>query len=165
MLHDSTERDYTYRISQKNRELVEKLSSKIENLGFKSWIYEEGDRGVHVVEFSKKILQDFEIDSKSEKRDYIRGYFDAEGSIPKSPEVRFYIYFAQKDKKDLQEVQNFLEELRIDTGKLHRPSKESKPDYWRFYISSESHTDFARKIGSWHPVKNQLLREMIQSAP
>ncbi|MFB6209832.1 MAG: LAGLIDADG family homing endonuclease [Candidatus Nanohaloarchaea archaeon] len=165
MLHDSTERDYTYRISQKNRELVEKLSSIINDLGFKSWIYEEGGRGVHVVEFSKQVLQDFEISSESERKDYVRGYFDAEGSVPKSQDVRFYIYFAQKDEKDLKEVKNFLEEFDINTGKLHRPSKTAKPDYWRFYISSKSHQEFARKIGSWHPRKNQLLREMIQSAP
>ena len=165
MLHDSTEREYTYRISQNNRELIRKLSSIIDDLGFNSWIYEEGNRGVHVVEFSKQILKGFEIKSKLEKRDYIRGYFDAEGGIPKSPSVRFYIYFAQKDKKDLEEVKNFLGEHDISTGKIHRPSKKAKPDYWRFYVSSKSHQKFADDIGSWHPVKNQLLREMIQSAP
>ncbi|MBY6293904.1 hypothetical protein GLU60_00750 [Nanohaloarchaea archaeon H01] len=129
MLHASTERDYTYRISQNNEELTEILSSIIQDLGFDSWTYEEGDRGVHVVEFSKKLVDGFEINSKPEKRDYIRGYFDADGSVPKSPDVRFYIYFAQKDRKDLREVRKFLEEFKIETGKLHRPSKKSRPDY------------------------------------
>ena len=165
MLHDSTERKYTYRISQNNKEFVKKLASMIRGIGFKSWIYEEGNREIYVVEFSKKVFNGCKVETRKEKRDYIRGYFDSEGSVPKSPEVRFYIYFAQQDKEDLEELKGMLNKLGIQTGRLHRPSKKEDPEYWRFYISTKSHEKFAREIGSWHPTKDQLLREMIQSTP
>ncbi|MFP4232677.1 MAG: LAGLIDADG family homing endonuclease [Candidatus Aenigmatarchaeota archaeon] len=63
------------------------------------------------MEFSKSGLKKQEIETRQEKRDYIRGYFDAEGSVPRSPEVRPYIYFAQQDKKDLKKVKKFIEEF------------------------------------------------------
>ena len=165
-LHDATEREYTYRLSQKGSEYVETIASMVRELGNNAWTYREGSsRDVYVVEFSKRILERCVIETEEDKRNYIRGYFDAEGSVPNDPEARFYVYFAQKDKPDLEQLKIYLEDLGIETGTLHRPSKQNAPDYWRFYVSTASHGRFAEEIGSWHPRKRRMLREMRRSMP
>jgi hypothetical protein len=165
-LHDATEREYTYRLSQKEPEYVEHIASMVRELGFDAWTYREGSsRDVHVVEFSKAVVEDHAITSVEDKRDYARGYFDADGSVPADADARLYIYFAQKDKEDLAELEEYLEELGVETGTLHRPSKENAPDYWRFYVSASSHERFVAEVGSLHPRKRQLLREKVRSTP
>lgn len=159
LLHDATERPYTYRIGQNNREFIEFIADKVRELGAKAWTYREGrDRDLWVVEFRKSLLRSAEVKSNKEKADYIRGYFDAEGGIAKSPKVRFYIYFAQKDRVDLEQVRTYLEELGIRCGKIHNPSRRVDPSYFRFFISAKSYKDFAEKVGSWHPEKERLLK-------
>jgi intein-encoded DNA endonuclease-like protein len=161
-LHDATERKTTYRISQKNKEYVKFIAKGIKALGKKAWIYKEGqNRNVYVVEFSKSLLRGFKIQTRRQKVDYIRGYFDTEGGITKSKRVRYYIYFAQKDRKDLEEVKSYLEELKISCGKIHNPSKMVDPDYFRFYVLSSSWNDFAFKIRSFHPDKIKCFRMKI----
>ena len=113
---------------------------------------------MYVVEFSKKTLEGTSIERN--KIDYVRGYFDAEGSVPEKQGARFYIYFAQNNKRDLEVVRKILIELGIKCGVMHVPS-EKKPTYWRFYVSSKSHRKFIELVGSWHPRKCQLLRKMI----
>lgn len=162
LLHDATERGTTYRLAQKNKEFIEFLAQGIRSLGRKAWVYKEGKRrNLWIVEFSKSLLKNIKIKSRQEKIDYIRGYFDAEGGIARSPKVRFYLYFAQKDLEDLEEVKKYLEELGIMCGKTHNPSKKVDPNYWRFFIRAKSYKDFARIIGSNHPEKRRLLRMKI----
>ena len=159
LLHDATERKYTFRIGQKSKQFVESICKGIQKLDFNAWTYKEGKkRNLYIVEFSKKLLKDFQVKTKKDKIDYIRGYFDSEGGIAHHPQVRFYLYFSQKDKKDLQRVKEYLQELKISCGKTHNPSKMIDSSYWRFYISSKSYQDFAQIIGSFHPIKNYLLR-------
>ena len=162
ILHDSTERKTTYRISQKGDKFVKLIAQGIKNLGRKAWVYQEGKtRDVYVVEFSKSLLKGFKIKTKQDKVDYIRGYFDAEGGITKSTKVRYYLYFCQKDKKDLQQVKSYLEEFGINCGAIHNPSKKVDPNYWRFYILANSWRNFALKIGSFHPDKLKMFRMKI----
>ena len=161
-MHDSTERKITYRITSKEKSFVEFIAKMIHKMGYNAWTYREGKtRNMYVVEFSKKIIDGFSIKSRDEKIDYIRGYFDAEGSIPKSRKSRFYIYFSQKNKDDLKQLKSYIEEFGIKCGKTHNPSKNVDPDYWRFYISSKSYDLFVKKIGTWHPVKAQHYRMKI----
>jgi len=134
VMHDSTERKTTYRITSKEQ---------------------------YFVEFSKKLVQNTQIISKKDKIEYIRGYFDAEGSVPKSRDSRFYIYFSQKNKKDLEELKSYIESLGIICGKTHNPSIKKDPEYWRFYISCKPYDSFIELIGSWHPTKSQHLRVKI----
>ena len=162
MLHDATERKNTYRIATKNFNFAKIIREGILKLGSKAWIYKEGkNRNLWIVEFSKILLKEFKIKSKQNKIDYIRGYFDAEGGISQSSKVRFYIYFCQKDKIDLEEVKKYLLELGISCGVIHNPSKKVDPNYWRFFVSSKSYRDFAKIIGSDHPVKIKLLKMKI----
>lgn len=159
VLHDATERKTTYRISQKSKKFVEFIANLISRLGGKAWTYQEGkDRSVYVVEFSKSFLKGVTIRTQEDKIHYTRGYFDADGGIAKSPKVRFYVYFAQKNREDLDEVKQYLKELGIKCGKTHNPSKKVDPKYWRFYIRAESYQDFAKIISSWHPEKQSYLR-------
>ena len=158
-LHDGTVRKLTYRIVQKDQEYIEFLVKEIKNLGQKAWMYKEGKtRNLYVVEFSRSFLKDFVIESNQDKIDYIRGYFDAEGGVSRNIKVRYYIYFAQKNLKDLEQVKRYIEELGILCGKTHNPSEKVDPDYWRFFISIKSYEKFAKLIGSWHPVKSHFLR-------
>jgi len=162
VMHDSTERRTTYRISSKEQSFVEILANLIKKSGHNAWIYREGkNRSMYIVEFSKTLMENVSIKTTNEKIDYIRGYFDAEGSIPHSTNTRFYIYFAQKNKEDLLQVQKYLADIGIMTGKIHNPSKKVDPEYWRFFIRCQSYHAFIEKIGSWHPTKCQLLRMMI----
>lgn len=162
VMHDSTERRTTYRISSKQKSYVELLAKMIKNSGHNAWIYREGrHRNMYIVEFSKTLMKNVAIKTKQDKIDYIRGYFDAEGSVPHSPKTRFYIYFAQKNKEDLLQVQRYLNDVGILTGKIHNSSQKVDPDYWRFFIRCQSYHAFIEKIDSWHPIKCQLLRMMI----
>ena len=160
-LHDGFEAKHTFRIAQKHLSFVNDLANSIRQLGFKAWVYKEGsDRNVFVVEFSKSVLSGFEVTTIQDKIDYARGYFDAEGSVPLNGS-RMYIYFCQKDKRDLEEVKSFLTELGIICGETHNPSAKKDPNYWRFFVSCKSYNDFARKIGSRHPAKRKVLEMMI----
>ena len=162
VLHDATARNTTYRIASKSKAYCEFLKKGIAQLGARAWIYKEGkQRNLWIVEFSKSLLRDTVVSSELDKIDYARGYFDTEGGIAKSPQVRYYLYFAQKNKADLRQVKKYLEELGISCGVMHNPSKRVDPDYWRFFVKAESYNDFARHIGSDHPEKSRFLRMKI----
>ena len=162
VFHDATVRKTTYRIATKNRNFRDLLAREIQKFGVKAWIYKEGKlRDLWIVEFSKTLLQNVAIQSPQDRIDYIRGYFDAEGGIAKHPSVRYYLYFCQKDKNDLMQAKGYFEELGIISGILHNLSKTVDPNYWRFYISAKSYSDFAKIIGTDHPEKVRYLRMKI----
>lgn len=108
-IHDATERKLTFRISQKHKVYPAFIKKLLAKIGKKAWIYKEGKaRKVYIVEFSKAFLKGFKVNSLEEKKYYIKGYFDAEGGITKNSKLRLYIYFAQKDKLDLEEVRKSI---------------------------------------------------------
>ena len=161
-LHDGVVRHKTCRIVQKSSEYIEFIKNGIHEIGHNAWSYREGkNRNLYVVEFSKSLLNGLEINSRQDKIDYIRGYFDAEGGLAQAHHVRYYVYFAQKNLQDLMQIRDYLEDLKIKCGIIHNPSKNVDPNYWRFYIRSQSYIDFAKIVGSWHPVKSQYLRMKI----
>lgn len=162
VLHDATVRNTTYRIATKNRNFADYLAREIQKFDVEAWIYKEGkNRDLWIVEFSKTLLQNVSTQSLQDKIEYVRGYFDAEGGIAKSKQVRYYLYFAQKNKTDLLQVKRYLEELGIGCGMMHNPSKRIDPNYWRFFVKAKSYSDFAKTIGSDHPEKRQYLRMKI----
>jgi len=161
-LHDATIRKMTYRIGAKDFSYVRLIKSGLEKLGHKAWIYKEGKmRNYYIVEFVKSALHGVKIKSRQNKLDYIQGYFDTDGGLARSRRVRYYIYFAQKSKKDLMQLMDYLTEFGIQCGQIHNPSRSKDPDYWRFYIKAESYKKFANIIGSLHPVKSKYLRVKI----
>jgi len=162
LLKDATSRNTTYRIATKNKYFCELIKTGIKNLGANSWMYKEGkNRNLWIVEFSKRLLNNVKVRSRNSKIAFVRGYFDAEGGIAREPQVRFYIYFCQKDYEDLKTIKDYLTEFGILSGKIHNPSKKVDPNYWRFYVSSKSYKDFALIVGSNHPEKSRILRVKI----
>lgn len=162
VLHDATVAKTTYRIATKDYSFCQFLIKAIKSLNGNAWSYKEGKlRNLWIVEFSQSFLKKVSVITTKDKIEYIRGYFDAEGGIAKSSSVRYYIYFCQKDENDLLEVKKYLSELGIETGVIHNPSKRVDPDYWRFFIRSNSYEKFAKIIGSNHPEKRKFVRMKI----
>ena len=165
-LHDaSLNKKKRYRFTQKGTEWLMILKNLFQELGYKSWIYREGSREVYTLETLAKFL-DFKFDSltldtDTERAAYIRGFFDAEGGVPRNVKADFYIQLVQKDKIKIQKLVRILDALSISTGKIHNPSERVDPDYWRIYVSWRSHKDFAFKIGSWHPLKGKILQTRV----
>ncbi len=101
--------------------------------------------------------------SSAEKAAYARGYFDAEGGVPRSPDARFYIQFVQKNRADLSQLRSWLGDLGVDCGALHVPSAFVDPDLWRFYVRARAHRVFIERVGSWHPRKRLIFEERRSS--
>jgi len=167
-LHDGTfSSNKRFRISQKGKSWLIILQKLLKKLNYNSWIYKEGkDRNVYVIETLANFL-DFKFDplelkTKREKIYYLRGFFDAEGGIPKNIEDRFYIQLVQSDKSKLIKLKKILNDLGIETGKIHNPSKKVDPNYWRMYVLSKSHQRFIQVISSWHPRKTNILRKRMK---
>ncbi len=164
-LHDGTysSKHKTFRITQSNLDWLKFLQRCFQKLEYKAWIYKEGKtRSVHALETTAKFL-DLKYDpdnlvTTDSKIAYVRGYFDAEGGIPRDNAHWFYIQISQKNHDELVKVKNILESLNIQCGKIHIPSIKVDPDYFRFYISRKSHRDFVEIIGSWHPRKRKIMQ-------
>jgi len=95
-LHDATfSSNKRFRYSQKGTEWLKLLKALLKKIGYNSWIYNEGkERSVYVLETLAPFL-DFKFNplklkSSGEKICYVKGFFDAEGGIPKNNK-RFYI--------------------------------------------------------------------------
>jgi hypothetical protein len=99
--------------------------------------------------------------TREDRVDYVRGYFDAEGGVPSRSQAEPYLCFAQKDRDDLLHLRRILVSLTIRCGRMHNPSARADPDYWRFYVSRQSHRAFYDLIGSWHPRKGRALANIV----
>ncbi len=95
--------------------------------------------------------------------DYVRGYFDADGGMPRDPAARLYFQFVQKDRISLQAVAEILEGKGIQCGRLHNPSRAVDPEYWRFFVRVASHEHFMAVVGSWHPMKRRQMEDRRSS--
>jgi intein-encoded DNA endonuclease-like protein len=164
-LHDGTfSSNKRFRISQAGTDWLEILKELFRRLGYNSWIYKEGKyRRVYVLETLANFL-DFNFDpstlkNSEEKISYVRGFFDAEGGIPRDEKARFYIQLVQNDREKLEKLRDLLNDLGIETGKIHNPSQSVDPDYWRMYILADSQRIFLAKIGTWHPRKIKVLKK------
>lgn len=168
-LHDGTHnaRRKTHRFSQANIGWLQFLQRCLADLGHKAWLYKEGkSRAVYVLETSAKFLSiHFDpclLTSREEKIAYIRGFFDAEGGLPKNPKARFYIQLVQKNQPKLAWIHKALTDMEIICGTIHIPSKRVDPDYFRFFVATRSHESFGRQIGSWHPRKRLIFESRLK---
>jgi len=165
-VHDGTYNRYNQRIriAQKGTAWLEVLQNLLRSIGQSSWIYREGKkRNVYILE-TKAPFIDFSFNplclkSRREKCAYIRGFFDAEGGIPRNNQSRFYIQLVQSDRPKLTKLKRLLGELGIDIGVIHNPSVAVDPKYWRMFVRAHSHRTFIRLIGSWHPRKLIILKQ------
>jgi intein-encoded DNA endonuclease-like protein len=161
-MHDaSLNKGKRVRFGQKYPEWLETIKSLLCSVGVNSWMYKEGkDRNFYILETVCKDL-DFAFDPRTlktegEKVAYIRGFFDAEGGIPRT-NGEFYVQLVQKDFRKIEVIKEILSTLGIQCGKIHNPSKRVDPDYWRVFVSRKSHKRFAEIIGSWHPIKANIF--------
>ncbi len=162
-LHDaSLNKKRRYRFTQKGTEWLSLLKGLFTRLGYKSWIYREGKRQVYTLETLAQFL-DFRFDpltlaTAEEQASYIRGFFDAEGGVPHGTQAKFYIQLVQKDQEKIEKIVQMLEALGISCGKIHNPSARVDPDYWRVFVGTRSHKNFAKMIGSSHPLKAKIFQ-------
>jgi LAGLIDADG-like domain len=150
----------TWRLSQKSKAWLVLVRLVLRRFDADGWIYREGrDRSVWVLEtcYKPPSSRPLSLGNMAEDAAFIRGYFDAEGGIPRQPSARFYVQLAQKSKEDLEDLRERMRGLGLTCGRVHVPSVAVDPDYWRFYVASASHYDFYRRVGSWHPRKRSLL--------
>ena len=165
-LHDASRNKRTrIRFVQKGSEWLEVLKDLLAALGHKSWMYREGkDRDVYALETTARFL-DFNFDpidlNVQEQAAYICGFFDAEGGIPRNKHSTFYIQLVQKDPIKIAKLKAMLIAMNISSGVIHNPSERIDPDYWRIFVSTKSHRQFVKTIGSWHPRKHAVLRERM----
>ncbi len=96
-----------------------------------------------------------------ERAAYVRGFFDAEGGIPRKEDSVFYIQLVQKDRSKIENLKQILLEMGIHTGKIHNPSVRVDPDYWRMFVATRSHKVFAQIINSWHPRKAETFQRRM----
>lgn len=171
-LRDGTRsvRHGTHRIGQADRAWLELLRALLQELGERGWIYREGlSRRFWIVETTAGFLSlDFDASPLAgtvEGLHYVRGYFDAEGGMPRAAEARLYLQFGQKDRTSLEIVRRILLSHGIRSGRLHNPSRRIDPDYWRFFVRAGSHEDFMTLVGSWHPRKRRQIETRLRLAP
>jgi len=167
-LHDGTFNRYNqrYRFAQLGTDWLLVLKHCLLLTGNTSWIYREGkNRGVYVLETKAKFLDikydPSELVSPEEKVSYLRGFFDAEGGIPRNSLARFYIQLVQKDKVKLEKLKHILTSLGIHSGRIHNPSFRVDPNYFRMFIPKKSQETFLITIGSWHPRKINTLQKRV----
>lgn len=165
-MHDATlNKGKRIRFGQKYPKWLSTLKVLLLRVGANSWMYKEGrNRNLYILETVCKDLH-FARDPKVfktrvEKIAYIRGFFDAEGGVPRNG-GKFYIQLVQKNHEKVGALKKMLFKLGVNCGKIHNPSKRVDPDYWRFFVSTKSHSEFARIIGSWHPVKSNIFSKRM----
>jgi hypothetical protein len=156
----------TFRFAQKEREWLELLGELLRGLGYRGWIYREGrKRQLYVLETSATFLGEFprsRFETPAEQVAYVRGYFDAEGGVPRDPRAPLYVQFVQKDRDSLTYARGILEGLGIACGVIHNPSRRVDPDYWRFFVRRNGHQRFISVIGSWHPRKAVCIADRVK---
>lgn len=160
-------RHRTHRIGQSDPRWLTLLGSALGILGYRSWTYREGrSRKLWVLETTAPFLSlgydPSPLVGTEEGLHYVRGYFDAEGGMPKNPDTRLYIQFCQKDSVSLGAVVEILWSWEISCGRIHNPSHRVDPDYWRFYVRRESQERFMGLVGSWHPRKWEQIETRMK---
>jgi LAGLIDADG-like domain len=163
--HDATisRRHGTVRFGQADLRWLDVLNVLVNRLGQKAWTYREGrSRRLWVLETPVRVLAEAPDFSLPEVcLAYARGYFDADGGIPRNVSARFYIQFVQKNHADIAQLRAILESLSIGCGRLHNPDRRRDSNLWRFYVVAASQQRFAVTIGSWHPRKRSLLAARV----
>ena len=155
----------TLRISQVHREWLDLLQVLLATLGKSGWIYRESrERRVWTLETSYLVDPAPDLHDRDEVVAFVRGYFDAEGGVPRRADDRFYVQFCQKDRHDLAGLQRYLDRIQIRTGTIHNPSARIDPEYWRLYVSASDLPRFAQVVGSWHPIKGPILASRFAAA-
>jgi hypothetical protein len=168
-LRDGTRgaRHQTHRFCQADPAWLSVLSDALSLLGHRSWSYREGrERELWVLESSAKFLSlDFDprpLVGTIEGLAYVRGYFDADGGMPRETSARLYIQFCQKSRRSVEDVVTILSSWGMTCGRVHNSSRRVDPDYWRVFLRAASHERFMDLVRSWHPAKRQQIQTRMK---
>lgn len=173
---------YRIRVYQKNKDLIDKIAKKFKNLFGKQPIIESDKRnGVWCLKLNSKRIynklvtisdypgnqQGWKIPNwilKSTldiKKNYVKGFFDAEGGVPhveerdvKKKDIR--IHFSQGNKEVLNDIKEMINLFGIKGGKICGPyfKKGYKNPMYAFIIHGVNEvTKFYHTFGSLHPLK------------
>ena len=90
---------------------------------------------------------------------YLRGFFDAEGGLPKNPKTakQKYLSFSQKNKESIEFLRNVL------IKKNYRPTNITFcGNVWEFRLTRKMDMlNFCKNIGSWHADKKLRMKFLI----
>ena len=90
---------------------------------------------------------------------YIRGFFDAEGGLPRKIDIdsQKYIIFSQKNKESLEFIRKKLQEIKIEPTNLTRCG-----GVWEFRITKKKCIiEFIEVIGSFHQDKVEKFKILM----
>lgn len=154
--------------TQKNRGWLENIKQMILKHSRSAWIFKQ--RQIFILETKLNVLfEGFEFDSfnDEEKREFVSGFFDAEGGIPMNPRESklLYIQFVQKKPEILSKIMKYFEAHRISCGKLHAYDK-GRSNCWRFFIRTASLLRGIKILHSRHPSKIcrlEIMREILEA--
>jgi len=157
----------THRFCQSREDWLDVLGMALSMLGHRSWKYREGrKRALWVLETTAKFLDlDFDptpLIGTPNGLLYVRGYFDADGGMPKDAGARMYVQLCQKNKASIEMVATILGSWKVECGRVHNPSVRADPNYSRVFVRSRSHESFMRLVGSWHPAKRHQINTRMK---
>ncbi|MFQ6009876.1 MAG: LAGLIDADG family homing endonuclease [Candidatus Aenigmatarchaeota archaeon] len=112
-----------------------------------------------VLNILMKPLNEVKFDTLSDEISFLRGFFDAEGSIYKNKnkksDIRVIMY--QKDKKILEYTQYILQRLEI-RAKIYGPYKNGTNNIFRLIVFTWRNVEkFLKHVGTSNKVKFNLL--------
>lgn len=176
-------KNYEIKISQKNKEWLELIQEifkknfekdgKISKYKENTWILRINSKKItkEIIKISEIIIpQDkwntpsiIKKSSVKIQKAYVRGFYDAEGGLPRNPQNKQkYISLSQKNKESLEFVRNFILKLGMNPTNITFCG-----NVWEFRITRKNDiVNFIEKIGSWHPEKRKklgLLKTVILS--
>ncbi len=175
--------DYEVKLAQKNYEWLELINGIFKrNFGKGGLIYRERRRSASGVIrmyyilriFDKKVVDElmklFDIVTPQTRwgtptvikyagidlvSHYVRGFFDAEGGLPRDPihAKQHYVSFDQANLEALAFVRDKLMQMG------YRPTRITRTgNIWQFRLTRrEDIMRFKNEIGSWHPEKKRRL--------
>jgi len=177
---------YRIRVYQKDKEFIEMLFKKLTNFLIKKPIINLDSRtGVWCLSINSKGIYE-EIVKLSEypgsqkdwitpkwilsfcdsvKKEYVKGFFDAEGGVPHLDEKKFKnkninIYFSQGNKEVLEELKFIINNFGIKTGKVCGPYYKKgyeNPQYALKIHGINQVVKFYNIFDSNHPLKIKRL--------
>ncbi len=159
--------EYIIEWEQKNREwlvTIKDLTGKgrIRKVKAKYWrlvIYSKDLYVKHRSVFSK--IKEIAEKSKDFKRGFIRGLFDAEGSVHTS---RYQLRIFFRNKELLKIISQILEDdFDIKSTVVKAVKNKSSEIYALCIYSKREISNFFRKFGSCHPEKIRKMKHLLRS--
>ena len=160
--------DYTIEFDQKNFQWLEVISKKFEYIFNKKGSLTKTKRNFFRLRiYSKEIFMKLEKERKNIFRlilkepkkckvNFLRGVFDAEGSVHRN---RYSITLTNKKSKVINTSIKLLHEMGINTGKIWVDKRNDVKSFSIF--GKENLINFKKNIGFNHPEKSKKLSKLL----